>query len=184
MPICVECNKDKRKFAKGLCSACYSRLNYKPKPSDRGPLQERFWKKVIKKDGCWAWSGSRSPAGYGRIWLGHGAKAPGHAHRVSYELHNGPIPDGAVVMHTCDNPECCNPEHLTLGSHGDNSQDKVAKRRHYYGEAHRSAKLTEQQVLYIRAAKEKTNADICREFGISSSVVSNIRKGKTWRHLL
>lgn len=184
MPICIECNQDKRKFAKGLCSACYSRLNYKPKPSDRGPLEERFWKKVIKQDGCWSWTGSKSTAGYGRIWLGSGAKAPGHAHRVSYELHNGPIPDGGVIMHTCDNPECCNPAHLVLGTHAANSADKVSKRRHYHGEAHRTAKLTEADVLKIRSSPSVSGPELQKLFGVSSSVISNIRTGKTWRHLL
>ena len=89
----------------------------------------RFWRKVEKlgpKD-CWTWTAGRFKRGYGAF--AYDGKQPGYAHRFSYELHYGPIPDGMVVMHTCDNRQCVNPRHLRLASQGDNIRDSVAKDR-------------------------------------------------------
>lgn len=94
------------------------------------PLAERFWGKVKKGEGCWEWQGSINTTGYGQIYLGAGRRRS-VTHRVSYELAKGPIPDGLVVMHSCDNPRCVNPDHLSVGTHADNAADRDAKGRNW-----------------------------------------------------
>lgn len=91
-----------------------------------------FWSKVDVPDGCWLWTAGRDSDGYGKLAIGLGGKEQRHtrAHRFAYEAFNGPIPDGMVVMHTCDNPPCVRPDHLVLGTPLDNNDDKVAKGRH------------------------------------------------------
>lgn len=95
----------------------------------RTPLLERFWAKVEKREGCWRWHGAKSQ-GYGYINRGGRGEGIVKATRYSYEIHKGPIPDGFLVRHKCDNPECTNPEHLELGTNADNSRDIVLRRRH------------------------------------------------------
>jgi hypothetical protein len=94
------------------------------------PLPDRVWEKVLKTDGCWLWMGSYTNGGYGQV---AGPASSGKTmllvHRVVWELLHGPIPDGLVVCHHCDNPPCCNPRHLFLGTHQDNTLDMVRKGR-------------------------------------------------------
>ncbi len=102
----------------------------------RGPYQlrltmeERFWAKVLRSadSECWGWTAA-TVQGYGVIGLSHRGTGNMLAHRYSYLIHKGPIPDGMEVCHTCDNPPCCNPAHLFLGSHTDNMDDAYAKGR-------------------------------------------------------
>jgi hypothetical protein len=95
----------------------------------RPSVTDRFWKKVQKTDSCWVWIGGLSHS-YG--WMGINSR---HvlAHRISWELHNGPIPDGLYVCHHCDNPPCVRPDHLFLGTHDDNMNDKISKGRQGHG---------------------------------------------------
>lgn len=89
-------------------------------------LEERFWNRVAIRSGCWEWLGPRNKAGYGSLqWLNEST----NSHRVAYKLANGEIPAGLYVRHKCDNPPCCNPTHLFLGTCSDNAQDMVAKGR-------------------------------------------------------
>jgi hypothetical protein len=88
-------------------------------------LEERFWLKARKADGCWSWGG-RLHSGYGLIAVNGKTTS---ANRASWIIHFGPIPDGMLVCHKCDNPECTNPEHLFLGTHKANAEDMVKKGR-------------------------------------------------------
>src|SRR5690606_18431715 len=98
---------------------------YGPKPKS---LEERFWSKVTKGESCWEWGGYvDKQSGYGKLAMRPGP--PTGAHRVSWQLHNGPIPEGMWVLHSCDNPKCVRPDHLFLGTPLDNSRDMVSKGR-------------------------------------------------------
>lgn len=177
---------------KGLCNKHALRLRITgttdPGPKAQGTLEERFWKKVSKgkKTECWEWIGNQSPAGYGRIQRG-GKNSPHlNAHRVSYELHNGKIPDGYVVMHKCDNPSCVNPNHLSLGTPRQNTQDMIHKGRQVVvaplGVENGKSILNPDLVKYIRKSV-KNNAELGRELGVSINAVRGVRIGRTWSHV-
>ena len=152
-------------------------------------LKERFWEKVIVKgpDVCWEWKGGCNNYGYGAFWSFHN-KVEG-AHRVSWKLHNGPIPRGMCVLHHCDNPLCVNPAHLFLGTKADNTKDMMLKGRQpaismirHPGESNGRAKLTEKEVRIIRG-KLYSGSILAREYGVSQSQICRIIKGNTWRCL-
>lgn len=156
------------------------------------PLAERFEAKIIREpnSGCWLWAGSLDTGGYGLILAFNGGTAK-TAHRISWELHRGPIPKGIDVLHKCDTPCCVRPDHLTLGTHAENMADMVRKRRQARGDAlsakvrgerNGHAKLTEDDVRAIRAATG-TNQDIASRFGVKHVVISQIRSRTRWRHV-
>lgn len=99
-----------------------------------------FWQMIEKKgeDECWEWCGAVTKKGYGRVSFGHQHEE--RAHRVSWSIANGHLPDGALVLHRCDNPRCVNPAHLFLGSAAENSADMVRKGRSPYGRRPRTAR--------------------------------------------
>lgn len=152
------------------------------------PLAERFWEKVDKRgpDDCWLWTAALNHSGYGRFAISSDHLV--QAHRFSYELVHGPIPDGMNVCHSCDNPPCVNPAHLWPGTDADNSQDMARKGRanfHFYGENHPRSKLTKAEALEILrlAALGYSGAELGRMFGICDSHARKIIRRLSWRHL-
>lgn len=132
--------------------------------------------------GCWEWSGAKVPQGYGLIKRKDGTQL--RAHRVAYELANGPIPSGMFVCHRCDNPRCVRPGHLFLGSHDENMADMVAKDRsaRLLGGSNGSAKLGKEAVVSIRASVN-SYSHIAHQFGVSPSAVGLIKRRERWSHL-
>lgn len=161
-------------IARGWCAMHYARwrhhgdpLTVKQDQMHGATIQERWSANVERSSGCWEWSGYRDPNGYGRMNIGD---RPILAHRVSWEIHNGPITSKQHVLHRCDNPPCVRPEHLFLGDQVANTADKMAKKRHRYGVSrgsdHGCAILDEAQVLAIRAS-ELRNRQCAEQFGVS-----------------
>lgn len=131
---------------------------------------------------CWPWLGPRHRRGYGAARIG--GRQYG-AHRVAYELAKGPIPSGLLVRHACDNPPCCNPAHLLVGTNQDNTDDRVNRNRQTIGEASPRARLTERQVVEIRNryARGESSGSLAREFGVSKTVARGVVTGRGWKHV-
>lgn len=166
--------------AKGLCSA-----HYRQKLSgtalhkiNRSP-EDRFWSFVIKSNGCWQWAGAKTRSGYGDLTVRNRMVK---AHRFSYELHFGKIPDGMEVRHACHNPECTNPEHLSVGTHADNMNDSVLANRTAAKERNPNSKLSSDEVLSIRKDHRSQRA-LAKIYGVDASTISDIKNKKTWRAL-
>lgn len=148
------------------------------------PLEDRFWSRVIKSDGCWLWTGEKVSSGYGKLGMG-GVKSK-YAHRLSWELNVGPITKGMFVCHHCDNPPCVRPDHLFLGNHLSNAADMVKKDRQCRGERNGRAKLTSELVREIRtryANNTATQLQLAIEFGLTDGCISMIINFKLWKHL-
>lgn len=159
-------------------------------------LEERFWEKVIKpsEEACWGWRATKNNKGYGMIRRGPAKDSKLLAHRVSYEIQNGEIPDGLCVLHHCDNPICTNPRHLFLGTHQDNALDKVRKGRHrwgndpnnkppvYLGVMHPRARFNTSEIEDIRRRLSFGEAAraIARSFNVDKSLILKIKHGRTY----
>lgn len=148
---------------------------------------ERFFDKVDQSagpDSCWLWTGYRNNRGYGVIKRDG---KPELAHRVSFQIYAGEIPDGMIVMHACDTPACVNPAHLALGTASDNSRDCTSKHRQACGEKNGDAKLTAGQVDEIRSSYNReagrTLKYLAHQFGVCHAQIWNIVRGRCWRHL-
>ncbi len=141
--------------------------------------EKRFWGNVDKSGPCWIWTASLSKSGYG-AFSDSGKYV--RAHRYSWELHNGPIPDGLCVLHKSDTRSCVNPEHLWLGTHDDNVKDMRAKGRQCRGENHGRAKLTEVPARAILASKEPYRV-LAAKYGVIADHIYKIRAGLRWAHI-
>lgn len=143
-----------------------------------------FWDWVdqsVGLDGCWLWRGQANHEGYGFLNKRH--YGHWHPHRVAYEFAHGPIPEGLVVRHACDNRMCCNPLHLLGGTQADNVRDAISRGRFPAGERHGNTKVSDAQVIQIRAAATngETYTAIGARYGISRHQVSNIANMRSRR---
>jgi predicted DNA-binding protein (UPF0251 family) len=199
--ILARSSEIKRGSAKFCSSACYI-------ASRTIPIIDRFFRHVGRKqsNGCIPWTGYTNPSGYGELGSGGQAGRKVGASRVSYELFVGPIPDGMMVCHHCDNPTCIFPVHLFIGTGSDNMADMVAKgrarkrtpgsRRYLQelrpaedkvlrGEKSPCAKLTAEKVLAIRAAISagESQSQIARQFGVVQQTISAVVTRARWNHV-
>lgn len=174
----------------GFCGKHYLRFKKYGDPlggkRNHAPVEERFWRYVMKTESCWEWTGGKGRFGYGAIQVGGKGSPKIPAHRLSYKMHVGPIPDGLFVMHTCDNPSCVNPDHLQLGTPKDNTHDMIAKGRQRVvapvGEKNGKSKLTAELAKYIKFSLS-TNAELARELNLSPNCIRGVRTGRTWKHV-
>jgi hypothetical protein len=154
--------------------------------------EERFWGKVEKGDGCWVWTAAKNHAGYGQLAFGNRPnRRMALAHRVAWELVNGPIPHDLLVLHKCDNPQCVRPDHLFLGTSADNTHDMDRKGRRrivpHIGEDNGRAKLTAQDVRDIRSELVILGHPDCgykaiaRRYGVTPQQIRTIVRGEQWK---
>lgn len=138
-------------------------------------LSDRLWAKVDIKgpDECWEWQGHLDKDGYGAIWI-NGKDI--RAHRASFELAGNTIPEGSLILHSCDNPSCVNPKHLRAGTGSENMSEMTLRGRN------KSAKLTLQQVMAIKE-DGRIHREIAAEYGVARTTVCNIKAGRFWSKL-
>ena len=152
----------------------------------RSSQETRFWKRVKKTKNCWLWTGCLTVGGYGNLPFHRTLQSGNVAHRFSYELRHGKIPNGKWVLHTCDNRRCVKPDHLYLGTFIENARDCVMRNREAKGEKNGMAKFTEQIVRILRkeyATGKFTKAELAKRFNMSYSNVQAIITRFTWKHL-
>lgn len=182
--ICQRCGKsfyaEPNQIARGRGKFCS-----RPCADQPSSPESLFWARVQKSDGCWLWTGSRFASGYGQLKVGGKRATPQRAHRISWELHFGPIPSRLVVCHSCDTPLCVRPDHLFLGTNADNSADMTSKARQIKGEHHWAAALTEPIVRTIREkhAMGSTIMELARQYSRSHGCISHIVHGRSWKHV-
>lgn len=185
---CIDCGKEVKTNGYLRCKSCGVK-NGKP----RKPIEQRFWV-FVNKDGptmphmdspCWEWMGHRFPDGYGVIAEGGRGGKTLKAHRVSWIIHNGPIPDNQQVLHHCDNPPCPNPTHLFLGTNLDNVRDKISKGRtpNFKGELNPAAKITKVQAIEIKTRYNQggiSQRALAKEYNMTQANVWYIVNGEHW----
>lgn len=140
---------------------------------------QRFVRKIYKTDSCWMWTGAKEKHGYGLAYTGikpDGRKDRHYAHRIAYALAHGVVPADLEVMHSCDNPRCVNPDHLSLGTHAQNIADREARGRGRK-ESPRIRKISVEGVREIRTQRHISNSEFARRFGVCASHISKIRLG-------
>lgn len=194
---CTRCHKDllctkeffhysskSKDLCLSRCKSCWSEIR---SPGKR-TFAEIFWASVDRSGGasaCWEWRGPRHYLGYG--CFGKSKKHERYAHRFAWEDRFGPIPEGAEVCHECDNPPCCNPEHLKLGSHQENMMGMLRRNRFpdRRGILATTVRLKENEVIAIRerAHSRESRIKIAADYGISKSTVSSIYWRRSWSHL-
>lgn len=167
--------------SKGMCKLHYQRSwrtgsATVSRPRLHLPIEQKFWLYVDKNSDseCWNWTGFKDKDGYGKIRIGNTNRG---AHRISWALHFGDMPEGVSVLHNCNNPSCVNPSHLRSGDHNENMIDRLNAGNYPVNERHPGVKFSNEIVRKVRASTG-TNEQISRLYGISESQVSNIRRGR------
>lgn len=158
-------------------------------------FRRRFWSRIIKQDGCWLWTGATFRKGYGNVHI----RAIGNigAHIIAYVISTGKVLDQQdYVLHSCDNPPCCNSAHLWVGSQQENIQDAIAKNRFVFnikfaqskqlkGRLHSNTHLTDNDVLAIRHARAEGYSQryLASLYGVCYQAIQSIEHYRTWKHI-
>jgi hypothetical protein len=154
----------------------------------RKELATTFWSQVDRTttpDGCWLFTGDRTPEGYGRIWVNGKTRL---AHHIVLEFAGRVVPDGLQVNHLCDNPPCVRLDHLVFGTSQDDADDRVLSGRHAHGERGGSAKLTdalalEILALYQHGVRGHGYRVLAKRFGVAIRTIRNVLRGDSWQHI-
>lgn len=176
IPVRQRCACGRPKEAKAqTCRICWL---VKPKKAD---LASRFWEKVDKTENCWIWTAAVDRKGYGKLGMRiDGKPRTVQAHRVAYQMLVGPIPDGMVLCHRCDNPPCVNPTHLFVGTIADNMRDMARKGRF----SRSQAKLTPELVREIRSRyipRRVSLTMLAAQYGVSFQLISLVVNRRIWQ---
>lgn len=152
-------------------------------------ISDRFWSKIEIKteEECWNWKEGTNKRGYGRFHIPSTDNGVSLAHRFAYALVNGPIPDEDCVLHSCDNPPCCNPRHLSLGDRIKNNDEMRERGRDskpplHMGETHPRSVLTNDQVRSIKNDKRAAR-HLAQELGVSLDTIYRVRQGKSYKNV-
>ena len=192
---CAECGKEfsvsynmsKARAAKPkfCCTVCQSKHAHKKSQQN---AHDRFWAKVevLGDDQCWNWKNQKNKKGYGLFNFSRGNETT-LAHRIAFKIANGYLPNDRFVCHSCDNPSCCNPSHLWLGTPKDNTVDMMEKGRWkpadpIRGENASGAKLSNKDVQEIRSSGDSTKT-LARRYGVSTVRINQILSRKAWTHV-
>lgn len=176
---CKKCGKEfnVRKYQLKIGAGKYCSHSCAARSQKVDSLEKRFWEMVDKRgnDKCWEFTGFKNKDGYGIMSKGHSKL--GSAHRISYEMHIGIIPNGMVIMHSCDNPSCCNPAHLKIGTQNDNIQDMVSKKRNVSLSKEKASKFSTEIINEIRSKYKGNRGDklrLSKEHMCSPTTITNI----------
>jgi len=161
-------------------------MPFGPKP--RPPVERLMDRLTYEPNtGCWLWPGNINHKGYGQIGVGKSGMAT--THKTAFLHFKGEIAPGLQIMHSCDVPCCCNPDHLRLGTHQDNVDDKMRKGRHVAGRTNKlrgaqngNSRLTQEQAEHIKRREMKAS-DYAEKYAVSKQTVYSIQAGRTWRSL-
>lgn len=192
MPKCKVSDCENPARVRGVCEKHYQRFKkhgtYDGLKYSHASPQERFWRFVEAgpKYQCWLWQGAKNSRGYGQLKLSDNPARYGLAHRLSYEIRNGPITSKDVIRHHCDVPLCVNPNHLAKGTQADNIADKMARGRYrsgcHQGTHNGRAVMTPDDVHKIRQSGE-SYAKLAKEFGVSKGTIAAIVTRRNWSHV-
>lgn len=160
----------------------FRKLQQEPNQGKQLQIPERVLNAVEKTETCWVWTKGKLAGGYGQVVVD---KQKWTAHRLFYSVYKGPIPEGKLICHTCDNPSCVNPEHLYCGTHTENNRDTYTRDRmpiRHGDAAINVVKLSREAALEIKYSA-LTSKELAQKHQIHQSQVSRIRNGHTWKNI-